>query len=112
MITVLSGGTGTPKLLTGMKDVIKDFTVIVNTAEDVWISGNKICPDIDSVIYALAGIIDEEKWWGVRNDTFETHNQLKRLGMDEMMMIGDKDRATHIFRSNLLREGKSLKRSY
>uniref|UniRef100_A0A7C3YP26 2-phospho-L-lactate transferase n=1 Tax=Geoglobus ahangari TaxID=113653 RepID=A0A7C3YP26_9EURY len=109
MITVLSGGTGTPKLLTGMKDVIKDFTVIVNTAEDVWISGNKICPDIDSVIYALAGIIDEEKWWGVRNDTFETHNQLKRLGMDEMMMIGDKDRATHIFRSNLLREGKSLK---
>ena len=109
MITVLSGGTGTPKLLTGMKDVIDDFTVIVNTAEDVWISGNKICPDIDSVIYALAGIIDEEKWWGIKNDTFETHNQLKRLGMDEIMMIGDRDRATHIFRSNLLREGKSLK---
>ena len=109
MITVLSGGTGTPKLLTGMVRVTEDFTVIVNTAEDVWVSGNKICPDIDSVIYALAGVIDEGKWWGIRNDTFETHNQLKRLGMDEVMMIGDKDRATHIFRSNLLRQGKSLK---
>lgn len=109
MITVLSGGTGTPKLLTGMKDIIDDFAVIVNTAEDVWISGNKICPDIDSVIYALAGVIDEEKWWGIKGDTFITHNQLKKLGIDEIMMIGDMDRATHIFRSNLLREGKSLK---
>ncbi len=106
-VAVLSGGTGTPKLLRGVKD-IADVTVIVNTAEDIWISGNKICPDIDSVIYALAGVIDEERWWGVKGDTFRTHEQLRRLGWDEFMMIGDLDRATHIFRSELLRRGYTL----
>lgn len=104
---VLSGGTGTPKLLMGLKEVA-DFWVVVNTAEDVWISGNKICPDIDSVIYALAEIIDDEKWWGIKGDTFVTHEQLKKLGFDEFMMVGDKDRATHIFRSEMLRKGLSL----
>lgn len=104
---ILSGGTGTPKLLTGMKEVA-DFNVIVNTAEDVWISGNKICPDIDSVIYALAGIIDERKWWGIRNDTFKTHEALKNLGFEELMTVGDLDRATHILRSEILRKGSSL----
>ncbi|WP_290902202.1 2-phospho-L-lactate transferase [Ferroglobus sp.] len=107
MLAVLSGGTGTPKMLTGLKEVA-DFSVVVNTAEDIWISGNKVCPDIDSVIYALAGVIDEEKWWGVKNDSFVTHNFLKKLGFDEMLMIGDVDRATHIFRSELLRRGYSL----
>ncbi len=109
MLAVLSGGTGTPKLLRGLKEVTSDFCVIVNTAEDVWVSGNKICPDIDSVIYSLADVIDDEKWWGIKNDSFTTHEQLKKLGMDEGMMIGDMDRATHIFRSNLLRSGKTLK---
>lgn len=107
MLCVLSGGTGTPKLLQGLKEVA-DFTVIVNTAEDVWVSGNKICPDIDSVIYALAEIIDDRKWWGIKNDTFHTHNRLRELGFDEFMMIGDMDRATHIMRSELLRNGYSL----
>ncbi|MDI9610902.1 MAG: 2-phospho-L-lactate transferase [Archaeoglobales archaeon] len=104
---VLSGGTGTPKLLMGLKD-LADFSVVVNTAEDVWISGNKICPDIDSVVYALAGIIDDEKWWGIKGDSFRTHEKLKELGYDEMMAVGDLDRATHILRSELLRKGKNL----
>ncbi|MCS7144826.1 MAG: 2-phospho-L-lactate transferase [Archaeoglobaceae archaeon] len=104
---VLSGGTGTPKLLIGLKEV-SDFCVVVNTAEDIWISGNKICPDIDSVIYALAGIIDEERWWGVKGDSFLTHERLKKLGFDEFMAVGDLDRATHILRSEELRKGKSL----
>lgn len=104
---VLSGGTGTPKLLMGLKD-LADFSVVVNTAEDVWISGNKICPDIDSVVYALAEIIDDEKWWGIRGDSFRTHEKLKELGYDEMMAVGDLDRATHILRSELLRKGKNL----
>lgn len=107
MLAVLSGGTGTPKLLRGMKEVA-DFSVIVNTAEDVWVSGNKVCPDIDSVIYALAEVIDEIKWWGIRHDTFMTHFRLKDLGFDEVLMIGDADRATHIMRSELLRQGVSL----
>jgi LPPG:FO 2-phospho-L-lactate transferase len=105
---VLSGGTGTPKLLTGLKEIVDDLCVIVNTAEDVWVSGNKVCPDIDSVIYALAGIVDETKWWGIRNDTFITHDFLLSLGFDEKLMIGDRDRATHILRSEMLRNGFRL----
>lgn len=107
---VLSGGTGTPKLLIGLKEVA-DFSVIVNTAEDLWISGNKICPDIDSVIYALAEIIDEEKWWGIKGDSFKTHEMLRLLGHDELMAVGDLDRATHILRSEFLRRGFSLVRA-
>ncbi|NQE45735.1 2-phospho-L-lactate transferase [ANME-1 cluster archaeon GoMg2] len=107
---ILSGGTGTPKLLVGLKRVFKEeeLNIIVNTAEDVWIAGNLVCPDVDSVIYALAGQIDKDKWWGVRNDSFFTHSALERLDYDEQMMIGDKDRATHIIRSELLRRGASL----
>jgi LPPG:FO 2-phospho-L-lactate transferase len=107
---ILSGGTGTPKLLVGLKRVFKEeeLNIIVNTAEDVWIAGNLVCPDVDSVIYALAGEIDKEKWWGVRNDSFFTHSALDRLDYDEQMMIGDKDRATHIVRSEMLRRGASL----
>jgi LPPG:FO 2-phospho-L-lactate transferase len=104
---VLSGGTGTPKLLMGLKEVA-DFSVVVNTAEDVWISGNKICPDVDSVIYALAEVIDEEKWWGIRGDTFRTNEMLRSLGFEELMKVGDLDRAAHIMRSELLRRGISL----
>ena len=108
MICVFSGGTGTPKLLQGLKELTDDLTIIVNTAEDVWVSGNKVCPDIDSVIYAIAEVIDDEKWWGIKNDTFLTHKRLKELGFEEPMAIGDLDRATHIIRSEMLREGCSL----
>jgi LPPG:FO 2-phospho-L-lactate transferase len=107
---ILSGGTGTPKLLAGMKQVFKEegVNIIVNTAEDVWVSGNLVCPDVDSVLYALARLIDEDKWWGIRNDSFFTHTALKRLHRDEPLMIGDRDRATHIIRSEMLRRGASL----
>ena len=108
MICVLSGGTGTPKLLQGLKELTDEIAVIVNTAEDIWVSGNKICPDIDSVIYAMAEIIDDVKWWGIKDDTFTTHRRLSELGFNEQMMIGDLDRATHILRSEMLRNGYSL----
>ncbi len=108
MVSFLSGGTGTPKLLRGYSSICPEFNVIVNVAEDVWVSGNKVCPDIDSVIYAIADIIDDKKWWGIKNDSFVTHRRLKMLGFDEKMMIGDLDRATHIIRSELLRKGYSL----
>ncbi len=104
----LSGGTGTPKLLRGYSKINPDFSVVVNIAEDVWISGNKICPDIDSVVYAIADVIDDSKWWGIKNDTFITHRRLKELGFEEEMIIGDVDRATHIARSEMLRNGFTL----
>ncbi|BDC36000.1 MAG: 2-phospho-L-lactate transferase [Candidatus Methanoliparum thermophilum] len=109
---VLSGGTGTPKLISGLKQIDEDFNIIVNTGEDYWISGNLISPDIDSVIYTLAGIIDKERWWGIKDDTFVTHEEISRMAYNakvkgEWMQIGDLDRATHIFRSDLIRENKN-----
>lgn len=107
---VLSGGTGTPKLLRGLKELLKpnELSVIVNTAEDLWISGNYVSPDVDSVIYTLGDMIDEKKWWGIKGDKALTHNFLIALGAEEKLILGDKDRAVHIFRSNLLRQGIKL----
>jgi LPPG:FO 2-phospho-L-lactate transferase len=107
---IFSGGTGTPKLLVGLEKVFKEeeLNIIVNTAEDIWISGNLLCPDVDSVLYTLAGIMDKKTWWGVKDDSFNTHDALQQLQHPEHLMIGDKDRATHIARSELLRQGKSL----
>src|SRR5512136_1850187 len=107
---VLSGGTGTPKLLIGLQEMLKpsDLSVVVNTAEDLWISGNLVSPDVDTVLYSLAGIADQAKWWGIRGDCFQTHEYLRTLGHFELLSIGDKDRAVHIFRSELIRQGYSL----
>jgi len=110
MITFLSGGTGTPKLLRGMQKVMArhEIAVIVNTAEDIWISGNHISPDIDTVMYLFAGILNTDTWWGVRNDTFTTHDEATRLGFDEYIAIGDRDRAVHIARGEMLKNGMRL----
>ncbi len=110
MVVVLSGGTGTPKLLRGLMEVLppEEITVIVNTAEDIWVSGNLVCPDLDTVTYLAAGMLDEEKWWGIRGDTFQTHESLTKKGWHETLKIGDLDRGFHIIRSELLRNGKTL----
>ena len=107
---VLSGGTGTPKLLQGLRKLVPDeeITVIVNTAEDIAISGAFVSPDVDTVLYLFSGSLDVQKWWGIRNDTFHTNKALKELGFSEKLMLGDADRATCIFRSELMRQGKSL----
>ena len=110
MITFLSGGTGTPKLLRGMQKVMDrhEIAAIVNTAEDIWISGNHISPDIDTVMYLFAGILNTDTWWGVRNDTFTTHDETTKLGIDEFIAVGDKDRAVHIARGEMMRNGMRL----
>jgi LPPG:FO 2-phospho-L-lactate transferase len=110
MITFLSGGTGTPKLLRGMQKVMDrhEISVIVNTAEDIWISGNHISPDVDTVMYLFAGILNTDTWWGVRNDTFTTHDEITRLGVDEFIAIGDMDRAVHVARGEMMRNGMRL----
>lgn len=107
---VLSGGTGTPKLIKGLRKRIpdEDITVIVNTAEDILVSGNLVSPDVDTVLYLFSGQLDDTKWWGVQNDTFHTHQALKKMGFNEKLMIGDDDRAAHIFRSELIRQGATL----
>jgi LPPG:FO 2-phospho-L-lactate transferase len=110
---VLSGGTGTPKLLMGLKDLVdpEDLSVVVNTAEDLWISGNLVSPDVDTVLYTLADIVDEVRWWGIRRDSFHTTGFLRTLGDPELLSLGDNDRAVHIFRSDLIRQGVSLSRA-
>ncbi len=109
MITVLSGGTGTPKLLQGLMQLVpqEDITVVVNTAEDMWLPHGYLSPDVDSVMYTLAGIINMETWYGIKDDTFKTHEYLKNSG-DEMLHIGDRDRKTHVRRGELVESGKNL----
>lgn len=130
-VTFLSGGTGTPKLLDGLGETKldgSDVSVVVNTGDDIEISGNLVCPDIDTVLYTLSGRIDRQKWWGVRGDTHATHERLtsegtgvesvessRRLGEGrafsgdgEFMRIGDEDRATHILRTSFLDSGATL----
>jgi len=110
MITFLSGGTGTPKLLRGMQKVMDrhEISVIVNTAEDIWISGNHLSPDLDTVMYLFAGILNTDTWWGIRSDSFTTHDEITRLGIDEFITIGDQDRAVHIARGKMMRDGMRL----
>ena len=107
---ILSGGTGTPKLLDGLKEILpsEEMTVVVNTAEDLWVSGNLISPDLDTVLYLFSNQIDRSRWWGIKDDSFKTYERMQELGVRESMKLGDRDRATHIIRSNLLRSGMSL----
>lgn len=107
---MLSGGTGTPKLLQGLSSLLKpeELSIIVNTGEDLEISGLHVSPDLDTVIYTLAGIINEETWYGIRGDKFFCHEALKRLGHVELLRIGDQDRATKLYRTLMLKHGKPL----
>ena len=110
MITFLSGGTGTPKLLRGMQELLdeREIAVVVNTAEDTWLSGNHLSPDIDTVMYLFAGILDTGRWWGIRDDSYITHDPLARLGIEEFIAVGDQDRAVHVARGEMLRSGVRL----
>ena len=104
MITVLSGGTGTPKLLQGIKELVdpSELTIIVNTLENDYFSGVYVSADVDTVLYTMADMINDELWYGVKGDTFITNEQLERIGSPELLRIGDIDRATKIQKTQLL----------
>ncbi len=110
MITALAGGVGAAKLLKGLAKIIppERLTAIVNTGDDITLHGLYISPDLDIATYTLAGRENEEKGWGVRDDTFHCLDALKQLTSDEWFNLGDKDLATHIFRTNLMRSGATL----
>jgi LPPG:FO 2-phospho-L-lactate transferase len=110
MYTFLSGGTGTPKLLEGAREVLPDtdIAVVVNTGEDIWYQGGHISPDVDTVLYLFAGMLNTGTWWGIRDDTFVTHEMLKNLQADSYIAIGDQDRAVQLARAMMLQEGKTL----
>ncbi|MBQ6512355.1 2-phospho-L-lactate transferase [Methanobrevibacter sp.] len=104
MITVFSGGTGTPKLLQGLKEIVdpSELTIIVNTLENNYFSGIYVSADVDTVLYTMADMINDEFWYGVKGDTFITHERLKELGCPELLRIGDIDRATKIQKTQLM----------
>jgi LPPG:FO 2-phospho-L-lactate transferase len=105
MICILSGGTGTPKLLEAFDE---NICIIVNTGEDVTISGLYVSPDLDTVIYTVTGLIDDTKWYGQKNDTYNCYDMMKLLGYEELLKIGDRDRGLNLFRTLLMKKGKLL----
>jgi len=110
MITALAGGVGAARFLTGLSQIVKqqDIAVIGNTGDDINLFGLHISPDLDIVAYTLAGIVDDDRGWGVKGDTYECLKMLKKLGLDTWFTLGDKDFATHIFRTDLLKKGFAL----
>lgn len=110
MIVVLAGGVGAARFLQGLVQVVpqQQLTVIVNTGDDRDFYGLHVSPDLDIVMYTLAGIVDEKNGWGIRDDTYHTMHQLTRYGNEDWFLLGDRDLATHIHRTNLLRQGKTL----
>jgi len=109
-ITALAGGVGASKLLLGLYDVMEPslLTIIVNTGDDIVLHGLTISPDLDIVTYTLAGVVDSAKGWGLRGETFYALKHLAAYGRPNWFNLGDRDLATHIHRTAMLAEGKTL----
>ncbi len=109
-VTVLAGGVGAARFLGGVVQVVPEshITVISNVGDDEDFFGLRVCPDIDIVIYTLADAVDTEKGWGLRGETFHALDALKRFGYETWFNLGDGDLATHVHRTQLLREGATL----
>jgi len=108
LITLLAGGTGSVKLARGLSKTTNELVVVSNIADNIWLHGLYICPDIDTVMYGLAGLLDKRRGWGVADDSFVFMEQMKGFEQDYWFKVGDKDLALHIVRTNFLKEGKSL----
>ncbi len=110
MITVLTGGTGGAKFVDGLRQIVpaEELTVIVNTGDDLLWWGLYVSPDVDSITYILAGKLSQERGWGVKGDTFYCLQAMGQLGQPIWFHAGDRDLATHILRSKLLSDGKTL----
>jgi len=110
MITVLTGGTGGAKFVDGLRYLVppEDLTIIVNTGDDLLWWGLYVSPDLDSIMYMLAGRLSQERGWGVKGDTFFCLNAMGQMGQPIWFHAGDRDLATHIYRSKLLADGKTL----
>src|SRR5918994_1791684 len=109
-VCALAGGVGGAKLASGLQDVLPpgDLSVVVNTADDFDLWGLHICPDLDTVMYTLAGIANPDTGWGVSGESFETLNILERYGEEIWFKLGDRDLATHVLRTSRLRLGMTL----
>jgi LPPG:FO 2-phospho-L-lactate transferase len=109
-IITLSGGVGGAKLVLGLSHVVNgdDLVVACNTGDDFDHLSLRICPDIDSVLYALSGLSDQIRGWGRKDETWTFMSAIKDLQGPDWFNLGDRDLATHVLRTDLLRQGKSL----
>ncbi len=108
MITILAGGTGSVKLVRGLVAQGNEVNVISNVGDNYWLYGLYVCPDIDTIVYGLADLLDTERGWGIKKDTFNFLRQMEVFGEETWFRIGDRDAATHLIRTNMLKNGKSL----
>ena len=108
MITILAGGSGSVKLVRGLASHRSDVNVITNVGDNYWLYGMYICPDIDTITYGLSDLLDQDKGWGIKKDTFGFLRQMEIFGEETWFRIGDRDTATHLTRTNMLKNGKSL----
>ena len=108
--TVLAGGTGAAKFLRGLVQVVpqEDIHVIVNVGDDTDVWGLHISPDIDSITYGLSGKLDSVRGWGLSDESFRCLEEMEAYGMPAWFRLGDRDLATHIARTELLRSGLPL----
>lgn len=109
-VVVLAGGVGAARFLRGLIQIVpaKDLVVVVNTGDDLQWHGLHVAPDLDTVMYWLAGLADEERGWGIRGDTFTAQRAFARLGLETWFQVGDQDLATHVYRSQRLAAGTPL----
>jgi LPPG:FO 2-phospho-L-lactate transferase len=110
VITALAGGVGAARMLRGLVEVMPpgDITAVVNTGDDTVLHGLHISPDLDTVMYTLAGAINAETGWGLAGESWQVMESLERLGGITWFSLGDKDLATHCYRSQRLSEGATL----
>ena len=119
-ITVLSGGMGGARFLQGLLHGVRtgslpgvaadaEVTVVANTADDIWVHGLKVCPDLDTVMYTLGDGIDPERGWGRRDETWSVKTELAAYGVEPTWFgLGDRDVATHLVRTQMLEAGYPL----
>jgi len=107
VITVLSGGVGAARLLRALRDVIdpSQLAAVVNVGDDLVLNGLTICPDLDTITYTLAGLNNDELGWGLRGESWRVMDELAALGGEAWFRLGDRDLATHLYRSQRLNDG-------
>ena len=109
-VCALAGGVGGAKLSVGLQDALApgDLSVVVNTADDFDPWGLRVCPDLDTVMYTLAGVANPETGWGIAGESFAFLEMLSNYGEDAWFKLGDRDLATHVLRTQRLRAGETL----
>jgi LPPG:FO 2-phospho-L-lactate transferase len=110
VIVALAGGVGAARLLSGLVGIVaaSDVHVVVNTGDDIVLHGLHISPDVDTIVYTLAGAVNQETGWGLAGETWQAMGALERYGGPTWFRLGDRDLATHLFRTRRLHEGATL----